>query len=82
MSVKLADEKAFLAFDEPALVYVRPMSGTELQRELPFLDNRIMPNAVYFGVRRADGSLVAAHSGRQVAFAEAEAHDFHPVSVH
>jgi hypothetical protein len=82
MSTKLADQEAFRAFGRPALVYVRPMSGAQLLKELPRPNDTIMPDAVYFGVRRADGELLAAHPDRKAAFTLAEAHALDPVSVH
>ncbi|MDP9103506.1 MAG: DUF1150 domain-containing protein [Pseudomonadota bacterium] len=77
--------EAFAALGGPDLVYVRPVSASEVMAEAPqeALDTfEIQPDQILYAVHRADGARLAVLTDRDSAYAAAVANELAPVSVH
>jgi hypothetical protein len=77
--------EAFAALGGPDLVYVRPVSASEVMAEAPHeaLDTfEIQPDQILYAVHRADGARLAVLTDRDSAYAAAVANELAPVSVH
>jgi len=69
----------FTASDESKIVYVRPVSMTDLPKDVQAQAEGI---DTLYAVHRADGERLALVADRKLAFVLARQHDFAPVTVH
>lgn len=69
--------EAFATLGAPSIVYVRPLSTSEIQ-EIPGAPE----GAELYAVHAADGTRMAILSSRTAAFTVAREHEMIPVSVH
>ncbi len=85
MVTPILTTEAFAALGGPNLVYVRPVSGTEILASVPAAQVQgfeLRPDQTLYAVHRADGERLAVLTDRDSAVAAALAHELAPVSVH
>lgn len=71
----------FAHLGEGQIAYVRPITSDEVKRLFPQAPD-LTPGLDLFALLSASGSPILLADSRDVALANAMAHDLHPVSLH
>lgn len=74
--------EALAKLGAPEMVYIRPVTGTEVKADAPEETESVPDEAVLYAVHAADGTRMAVLDNREAAFTAARQNDMVPVSVH